>query len=316
MAKDYERQHFLTKSYLESFVDESYEGFVVWQYRKSTGKIRPVYTKEAAVGEYLYSIVRSNIQSDDHALEHRFGRIESFYVPFSRKVMECIRALDQGIVLSKSFTPVDRVNVIEFVIIHMIRIPNIRNWVSVEIGRHYGRMRAEGLLRFGEARAHNIEVRAMVQIYDDLRSLAVKNLQLRHTSIEFSVWEKDAVFTCDNPAIQWPPGAGMAHDATQILFPLNRRSFIRFHGSGNKLMFMKHHGSGRTVEFNKMVIEAASDEVYTSDAQQLLKTLHEVGYNASIIRERTRKFRKKGGGLNRKRAGRRDDATSPERASG
>ena len=59
MAKEYERQHYLTESYLKGFVDNSYEGFVVWQYRKSTGIIRPVYSKEAAVGKYLHSIVKS-----------------------------------------------------------------------------------------------------------------------------------------------------------------------------------------------------------------------------------------------------------------
>lgn len=294
MAKDYERQHFITKSYLKGFIDDSYEGFVVWKYRKSTGEIRQVYTKEAAVGEYLYSIIKSNVQPDEHDLEHRFGRVESFYVPFSRKVMEYISALDLGILPSKALTPMDRVNIIEFVIVHMIRVPNIRNWISANVARHHERMRTEGLLKFGESRAHNIEVRAMVQIYDDLRSLAMKNLHSRHTAIEFSVWARDSVFTCDNPVMQWPPGAGMAYDTTQILFPLNSRSFIRFYGSGNRPMFMKHHGSEETVWFNKLVIEAASDEVYTSDAQQLLTTLHEVGYNASIIRERTKKFRKKG----------------------
>ena len=295
MAKDYKRQHYLTNSYLKGFIDRNYEGFVVWKYRKSTGEIRPMYTKESAVGEYLYSIVDSNIQPDEHSLEHRFGKVERFYVPFSHKVMRYIEAINMGTrPASKPFIPMDRCNVIEFVIIHMIRIPAVRDWISEHVGQHHENMRARGLLRFGESRAHNIEVRAIAQTYDDLRQSARENLLSRNTAIEFSVRAKNTVFTCDNPVMQWPPDAGMVHDTTEILFPLNRRAFIRFYGRGNNLSFMKRHGSDRTEWFNKLVIELASDEVYAADPQQLLKTLDGMGRSASIIEERTRKFRKRG----------------------
>ena len=294
MAKDYERQHYLTESYLKGFVDKSYEGFVVWQYRKSTGQIRQIYTKEAAVGEYLHSMIKSDIQPDDHDLEHQFSKVERFFVPLSRKVLEYIEAFNLGTIPSNSFTPRDRLNIIEFVIIHMIRVPSIRNWINLQVEQHHERMRAKGLLRFGETRAHNIEVRALVQIYGEIRPPTKNLLHSRHTAIEFSVRARNSVFTCDNPVMQCPPGAGIAHNTTQVLFPLNRRSFIRFFGSGDELRLMERRGSERIDWFNKQVIESASDEVYASDAQQLRKTLHEMGRSASIVMATTKKFRKRG----------------------
>ena len=227
-------------------------------------------------------------------MEHQFSKVERFFVPFSRKVIEYIEAFNAGTIPSNSFTPIDRTNIIEFVIIHMTRVPSIRNFIDVKVEQHHDRMRAKGLLRFGETRAHNIEVRALVQIYDDIRPQAKNLLHSRHTAIEFSERARNSVFTCDNPVIQWPPGAGIAHNTTHVLFPLNRRSFIRFFESGDELRLMKRRGSERIDWFNKLVIESASDEVYASDAQQLHKTLHEVGRSASIFMATTKKFRKRG----------------------
>ena len=68
---------------------------------------------------------------------------------------------------------------------------------------------------------------------------------------------------------------------------------MRFHGSGNELALVKDHGSERIDWFNRLVIESATDEVYASDAQQLLKTLKRLGRTASIEEGTTRKYRKR-----------------------
>ena len=287
------RQHFLTESYLKGFVDRDYEGFVIWQYRKSKGEIRPLFTKEAATGEYLYSIVQSVIQSDSHYLEKQFAEVEKHLTPFARKVLQYIEAFNLGVEPRYPFTPADRIHIIEFFVVHMIRVPSVRDWIGEKAEQHHEQMRAKDLLRFGETRSHNTGVQAMAWIYGDMRIQAVDFLRSRNAMIEYSVRAKNTVFTCDNPVIRLPPGAGMAHETTEVLFPLNRRSFIRFHGRGNELALVKNHGSERIDWFNKLVIESATDEIYASDAQQLLKTLNELGRSASIIEETTRKYRKR-----------------------
>ncbi len=296
MAKqnaEYIRQHFLTESYLKGFVDGDYEGFVIWQYRKSKGEIRPRFTKEAATGEYLYSIVQSAVQSDNHDLEKQFAEVEKHFTPFSRKVLQYIEAFNLGVEPSHPFTPADRIHIVEFLIVHMIRVPSVHNWIGEKAEQHHEKMQAKDLLQFGETRSHNTGVRAMARIYGDMRIQAVDFLRAKNAMIEYSVRARNTLFTCDNPVLRLPPGVGIAYETTEVLFPLNRRSFIRFHGRGNELALVKNHGSERIDWFNKLVIESATDEIYASDAQQLLKTLNEVGRSASIIEETTRKYRQR-----------------------
>ena len=221
---------------------------------------------------YKY-LVRDIYGEYDHSLEQEFGRIEQYFPTFSARVMKNI---EEANLMDKpgGFTKQDRQSIVAYIVLHLVRNQHLSEFVGNAI-KTYGRLQLDD---------HNAEVITIWKILKSLWSPAQGILLNRCPIIEYSPRARVGVFTCDTPVLlQSPTGTnGIIHNSTVILFPLNRRSFIRFSGTNEIPFLVKPHELDRINQFNRMVIGNAVEGVYGPNPCQLRDTLRDMGYQARI----------------------------------
>jgi len=137
---------------------------------------------------------------------------------------------------------------------------------------------------------HNLIVDTLRYTHDTNVRTAIQFLRARVISIECPpAGSGVSLFTCDNPVLMCDPegAAGLARETTVIRFPLNRRIFVRLAGrspmsSDHSHELRVHHDRDIIDNFNRSVIQNATDEVYASDKSALYTLLCDIGYRPKI----------------------------------
>ena len=264
---EHTRQHYLSQSYLRGFADRGREA-AIWQYCKSTNQIRLKGIHKIAQRRNFYSIENQSGHYD-HTLERWFGTIESWWPSVFRKIGSNLEAVN---VRAKPvrITEDDRVKLLQYMLIHFLRVPKNMDLMGQYVEEHVPRnsdITARG--------ARNVRVYGLENTYDSVVEQWVELLKSRELTIEATVAGSGVtLFTCDNPVIIHNPQGpdGITYDTTHVLFPVSRRSFVRWAGARlmrDAIMVKVHHKREVIDDFNRHVVEKSSDEVYTANPHQL-----------------------------------------------
>ena len=277
---EYGRQHYLAQSYLKGFADRARKD-AIWQYCKSTNDIRLKGIRNVARGRHLYSIEDPS-GGFDHTTEQWFGRIESWWPSLLKKIHSNVEAMN---VNSKPLriTEDDRVKILQYMLIHFLRVPKYMNWMRRYVEENHPQRN-----HLAPDEAHNLRVHGLRHTYNSIVKDWVEILNSRELSIEVSpAGSEVTLFTCDNPVIIFNPQGddGIVYDATHVLFPMDRRRFIRWEGSGttrDKIIVKVHHDRKFIDEFNRHIVKISTDEIYTAKPHSLYCLLRKMGFNPNL----------------------------------
>ena len=275
-------QHYLAQSYLRGFADRKRKD-AIWQYRKSTDVIRLKGISNVAKRRYLYS-TQDQSGRFDHFTEHVLGQVEAQFPTIVKKAMASIRARNLNN-QPTGFTDQDRTLLFQYIFLQCLRIPDVMGWFRAYVTEHHPR-RTE----LDDREVHNLMVEALRYTHDDNISNAIQSLRTKGISIECPpAGSRASVFTCDKPVLMHDPdgSAGLARATTVVLFPLSRRVFLRLAGRrpasrDHSHELRVHHDRAIINDFNRSVIQNATEEVYASDPLALRQLLCDMGCNPVI----------------------------------
>ena len=274
-------QHYLARSYLKGFGDRNYKNEAIWQYRKSTNEIRLKGIGKVARGRHIYSIKDSS-GGFDPTLEQAFGGIETWWPSLLKKIRSNFEAVD-GINEPLRVTEYDRVKILQYMLIHFLRVPKYMKWMRRHVEEHHPRRN-----HLTADEVHNLRIHGLSQTYNSIVKDWVKFLNSKELSLEASpAGSKATMFTCDNPVIIFnPEGAdGIAFETTHVLFPMDRRRFIRWAGiddTRDKTIVKVRHDRDFIDEFNRHVVEIATDEIYAARPDPLYCLLCRMDFNPNL----------------------------------
>lgn len=276
-------QHFLARSYLRGFSAGTICGqHQVWILDKQTGVIRLGAVDKTAARSYYYSLVLPD-GSYDHSIEEHFGRIESDFVDLVSRVkanIEAVFARQEGLGL----TLADRATPSRYIFAHYLRVPRNMDWIRESSQKHLDRMKAMGLLQYGEKLLQNHVIKAYSHLEGTTADKAVSVLFGKNVAIEFGVRRRTCFFTCDNPVFRYNPRGpdGIIHPDTRLYFPLYCRACARLEGCGNELRLEKHHDPSRVDGVNDAIITSATKEIYANDRDRLRAAAERAGIEVTV----------------------------------
>ena len=279
----HKRSHYLAQSYLKAFADRVRRD-AIWQYRKSKNEIRLKGIRNVAHRPYYYSIKDSS-GTLDHTLEEWFSGVESAWSSLRRGVESNLQAVNLT-ETPRRITREVRHLILQYMLIQYLRVPAQMEWMKAYVDDSHPR---SGQLTDSDKQRLRIE--GLAHTHNSMLERWASCLASRDLSIEAPpAGSGVTVFTCDNPVIRFNPQGsdGIAYDTTHVLFPISRRSFIRFAGDDvgtmrDSVMIKVRHEPDEINGFNLAVIEQATDEVYASNPHQLRDLLLEKGRNVELV---------------------------------
>lgn len=283
MARN-KRQHYLGQSYLKGFADRQRKD-AIWQFRKTTNEIRLRGIHKVAQIPYYYS-TEDQSGNRDHSIERWFATVESWWPSLIEKINSNSRRYPSGTKRMR-ISDQDRVRILQFMLIHLLRVPRYMEWMRRYVQEYHPRRS-----NLTEREIRNLRVMGLEHTHDSMVKQWVGFLDPRELTIEaVPAGSRVSLFTCDNPVIvSNPDGAdGIAYDTTHVLFPVSRRLFIRWAGPRtmqDAIMVKVHHEREFIDGFNRHLIEAATDEVYSSNPHHLHDVLSDMDVNP-ILRHPT-----------------------------
>ena len=278
----HKRSHYLAQSYLKGFADRRRVD-AVWQYRKSKNEVRLKGIRNIAHRPYYFSFEEPS-GTLDHSLEEWFSAVESSW-PSLRSALESnLQAVNLKEPPRRITGKVRRV-ILQYMLIQYLRVPAQMEWMKKYVD-DYHPMASQ----LTEVHKQRLRVKGLAHTHDEMLYRWASLLASRDLSIEAAPAGSGLdVFTCDNPVIRFNPRGpdGIAYDTTHVLFPLSRRSFIRFFGHDvgtmhDRILIKVHHDPDKINDFNHVVVEQATEEVYATNPRQLCDLLHGMGHNVEL----------------------------------
>ena len=263
------RQHYLAQSYLRGFADQKQDD-AIWQYRKSTNGIRLKGIGNVAEQSYYYSFEDAE-GSFNPALERWFATVESWWPSLLKKIHSNLEMVNTGN-RALRITEKDRVRLLQFLLIHYLRVPKTMDWMKAYVQERHPRRN-----QLTSRDVRNLRIEGLTSSHNDMVEPWVTFLISRNLSIEATpAGSGVTLFTSDNPVIST---GGIAFDSTHLLFPVSRRAFIRLAGPrtmADAVTVKVHHDLAFVHDFNQRIVSCATDEVYASNRDQLEILCNEV----------------------------------------
>ena len=269
------RQHFLGQAYLKGFADRERKD-AIWQYRASTKEVRLKGIRNVGQRSYFYS-TEDPSGNRDHSIERWFSRVESWWPSLLEKISSNLESISTGN-RALRITDEDRVRILQYMLIHLLRVPRYMEWMRRYVEEHH-----PGRSDLKDREVHNLRVKGLEYTHDDMVHRWVDFLYARELTIEaVPAGSGVTLFTSDNPVIvSNPEGAdGIAYETTHVVFPVTRRSFIRWAGkckTRDAIMVKVYHDREFIDGLNRHLIETATEEVYCSNPHHLHEVLSEMG---------------------------------------
>ena len=276
----YKGQHYLGQAYLKGFADRKCKD-AIWQYRASTREVRLKGIGNVGKRSYFYSTA-DPIGNRDHSIERWFSRVETWWPCLLEKISSNLESISAGS-RALRITDDDRVRILQYMLIHLLRVPRYMEWM-----RRYVEERHPRRSVLTDREVHNLRVRGLEYTHDDMVHRWVEFLDARELTIEaVPAGSGLTLFTSDNPVIvSNPEGAdGIAYETTHVVFPVTRRSFVRWAGkctTRDAIMVKVHHDREFIDGLNRHLIETATDEVYSSNPRHLHEMLSEMGRKPNL----------------------------------
>ena len=282
------KHHYLAQCYLKGFAARHYDN-AIWQYRKSTRALQLKGIGNVANRPNYYSHEFVAGEFDDHP-EQFFSKIESRW-PSLRQRLESQKSGILNTIVSPSMasgirpiTDKHRVEILQFMLIHTLRVPGKMEWMRTYASTHHPRRET-----LTSREIHNLVVAGLENVHDDIVRKWVYPLLDKPLHVAFPpLGSGITILTSDNPVYI---KGDIREESTFVLFPISKRMFLQFGGptvhgdakhEGWQVQVIMPHDTSVIQEANSALVQMATDEIYASEPNYLKSLLERLNFEVEL----------------------------------
>lgn len=261
------KRHYLAKCYLNGFATRD-QSPAVWQYLKSTSELRKRGVKNVAHRPDYYA--RDVGDKVDESIEYFFAKIETRWLSVRKHLDSFVysESIGRGDLILPELTPKDRVDLLSFMFIHTLRVPN-----AVERARTLvAETLPDGISR---RELNNIVLTSMEGFRDRwMRTFLRNNFDKTLCVYVSPAGSRRNFVTTDNPVIYYDGEDGF-DESVKLLFPVSKRVLIGFApmNDSDPVRTKILHDAEHADQVNMIIINNSSDEIYASEPSYLERLL-------------------------------------------
>ena len=235
-------QHYLSQMYLRGFSPWRYDKTAnerqknqVWVYFFRKKEIFLTSVHNVAARSHYYSF-KDPHGSYNHSVEKLFSKIEDRAAGTFRSVETAIDEINlHG--YTKGIGETDRRNLMQFLFLHMIRVPAVMDYLRQESADHEASISKEYAKDYSEDYVQKNILRVLIRIGRNKDAPILDYLLKKDCRILSVLRSKACFLTTDNPAQRFNKTEpdGIFYPNTEVYLPLSQRALLFLHGNEARL---------------------------------------------------------------------------------
>jgi hypothetical protein len=249
----------------------------IWVYFLKTKEIQLTSVHNVAARSHYYSF-RNHDGSYNDVVEKLFSKIEG-------RAAESFRDLEIAIDKSNLHTYGQgigenvRRNLVEFLFLHMIRVPANMDYIRQEMAQHEGDISKKHGKDYSEDYVQKNSLRVLTRIGRSKEMPIVDRLLKKDCRILSILPSRACFLTTDNPVIRFNATGpdGVFYTNTEVDFPVNQRALMMLHGDKSRVEIIRFKDVTAVFDFNCHMARGAKELIISSNKDYLVKVLDTIG---------------------------------------
>ena len=277
-------QHYLSQMYLRGFSPWRYEKTAterqknqVWVYFLKKKEILLTSVRNVAARSHYYSF-RNYDGSYNEVVEELFCKIED-------RAAESFRNLETAIdksnlhAYTEGIREIDQRNLMEFLFLHMIRVPAVMDSIRQESAKHETAISKEYGKEYSEDYVQKNSLRVLTRIGRNKDRPILAYLLKKDCRILSVLRSRACFLTTDNPVTRFNTAGpdGIFYTNTGVYLPINQRALMVLHGDKNRHEIVRFKDVIAVFDFNCHMARRAKELIVSSNKDYLMKVLNAAG---------------------------------------
>jgi hypothetical protein len=277
-------QHYLSQMYLRGFSPYRYDKTSgkqqknqVWVYFLKKKGIQLTSVRNVAARSHYYSF-RNHDGSYNDVVEELFSKIED-------RAAESFRDLETAIdksnlhAYTEGIGEKDRRNLMEFLFLHMIRVPAVADYIRQEMAQHEADLSKKYGKDYSEDYVQKNSLRVLTRIGRSKDRPIVDYLFKKDCKILSVLPSRACFLTTDNPVTRFNTTGpdGVFHRNTGVYLPINQRALMVLHGDKSQHEIVRFKDVTAVFDFNCHMARGARELIVSSNKDYLVKVLNVIG---------------------------------------
>jgi hypothetical protein len=180
---------------------------------------------------------------------------------------------------TKRICETDRLNLMRFLFLHMIRIPAVMDYLHQESAKHEASISKEYGKDYSEDYVQKNTLRVLTRIGRNKDAPILDYLLNKDCQILSVLRSKACFLTTDNPVrrLNKKDPDGISYKNTEIYFPLNQRALLFLHGNEAGLQIDRFRDLNVVFDLNCYVARGAKELIVSSNKEYLVRVLKTIG---------------------------------------
>lgn len=245
----------------------------VWVYFFKRKEILLTSVRNVAARSYYYSF-KDHDNSYNHSVEKLFSKIEDRTAETFQRIEIAIDEMNlHG--YTKGIGEADRLNLMRFLFLHMIRVPAVMDYLRQKSEEHEASISKEYGMDYSEDYVQKNILRVLIRIARN-KDAPILDYLLKKDCRILSVLRSRACFlTTDNPVQRFNKTEPevIFYPNTEVYLPLNQRVLLFLHGNEGKLQIGIFRDLTAIFDLNCYIARKAKELIVCSNKEYLTKVL-------------------------------------------
>ena len=180
---------------------------------------------------------------------------------------------------TKAIADIDRRNLIAFLFLHMIRVPDFMEYIRQEMAEHEIHLSKKYGKDYSEDYVQKNTLRVLTRIGRS-RNVPILDYLLKKDCRILSVLRSKACFlTTDSPVrrLNRTEPDGIFYANTEVYLPINQRALMVLYGNRDQHEMVRFKDLAAVFDFNCYMALGAKELIVSSNKEYLMKVLNAIG---------------------------------------
>jgi len=277
-------QHYLSQMYLRGFSPWGHEKTAnerqknqVWVYFFKKKEVLLTSIHNVAARSHYYSFKDHN-GSYNYSVEKLFSKIEDRTAQTFKSVETAIDDFNlHG--YTKEICETDRLNLIQFLFLHIIRVPAVMDYLRQESAKHEASISKEYGKDYSEDYVQKNSLRVLTRIGRNKDAPILDYLLRKDCRILTVLRSRTCFLTTDTPVQRFNKTEpnGIFYPSTEVYLPLSQRALLFLHGNEARLQIERFRDLDVAFDFNCYMARGAKELIVCSNKEYLVRVLKTIG---------------------------------------
>ena len=286
-------QHYLSQMYLRGFSPWRYDKIAnerqknqVWVYFFKKKEVLLTSIRNVAARSHYYSF-KGHDGSYNYSVERLFSKIEDRTAQTFKSVETAIDDFNlHG--YARGICETDRLNLIQFLFLHMIRVPAVMDYLRQESAKHEASISKEYGKDYSEDYVQKNSLRVLTRIGRNKDAPILDYLLRKDCRILTVLRSRTSFLTTDTPVQRFNKTEpnGIFYPGTEVYLPLSQRTLLFLHGNEARLQIQRFRDLDVVFDFNCYMAREAKELIVCSNKEYLVRVLKTIGLEVTNSNEK------------------------------